>query len=102
MRAFVDETTTIDEPSDARMSFRTKKRIKNTIQRAAALSGVDDTTFAVSAAYREAKNTINAHERTVLQPVDHEKFFAALDAPAKPIPALVDAIKRYHTRVVAR
>lgn len=42
MPVFKDMTAEIDEPNDARMGFRTKARIKTAIQRAAALSGVDD------------------------------------------------------------
>ncbi|MGO7580651.1 DUF1778 domain-containing protein, partial [Rhizobium ruizarguesonis] len=42
MPAFKDMTAEIDEPNEARMGFRTKERIKTAIQRAAALSGVDD------------------------------------------------------------
>lgn len=48
------------------MNFRTKAAIKATIQRAAALSGVDDSTFTMSAALREAEKVIEAHEHTLL------------------------------------
>jgi uncharacterized protein (DUF1778 family) len=84
MLAFLDETKLIDERSDARMNFRTKPRIKAVIQKAAALSGVDDSVFTMNAAYQAAMATIAAHEHTLLQPVDHEVFFAALDAPPAP------------------
>jgi hypothetical protein len=56
------------------MNFRTKPRIKQAIQQAAALSGVDDPVFTMNAAYRSAMETIAAHERTTLQPVDHSRF----------------------------
>ncbi|MEO5598712.1 MAG: DUF1778 domain-containing protein, partial [Novosphingobium sp.] len=39
------------------MSFRTKPRIKETIQKAAALSGVDDSVFTMNAAYKAAMET---------------------------------------------
>lgn len=45
---------------------------------------------------------MNTAEKTTLTPEDHEKFFAAMDAPAKPVPALVSAIQRYHARVLSR
>lgn len=99
MRSFRDETGAGEERSDARMNFRTKPRIKAAIQKAAALAGVDDSTFTLSAAYREALATIAAHERTDLQPVDHAAFFAALDAPAEPSPALKAARDRHRERV---
>jgi uncharacterized protein (DUF1778 family) len=92
MRSFEDIIAGIDEPNDTRMNFRTKARIKATIQRAAALSGVDDTAFAINAAYRSALETIAAHERTFLDPADHEAFFAALDNPPAPTEKLKAAV----------
>lgn len=102
MLAIHNVTQEIDEPSDARMNFRTKARIKKAIQRAAALSGVDDSTFTMSAAYQTALATIAAHERTVLAPVDHQAFFAALDNPPAPTAKLKDAFKRHRATIVSR
>lgn len=102
MLAFENTTTQIDEKATERMNFRTKPHIKKTIQQAASLSGVDDSVFTMSAAYSAALATIAAHERTVLDPVDHEAFFAALDAQAEPTPALRDAFARNRARVVSR
>ena len=95
MRAFHDSLTEICERSSERMNFRTKPRIKEAIQRAAALSGVDDSVFTMNAAYRSAMETIAAHERTVLQPVDHAAFFAALDNPPVPTDKLRAAFARH-------
>lgn len=102
MFAFHDTTKMVEERNDARMNFRTKSRIKSTIQQAAALSGVDDTVFTMNAAYQAAMATIAAHERTVLQPVDHEAFFAALDAPAAPTDELRAAFRRHREAVVSK
>jgi len=102
MRAFEDTIGSIDERNEARMNFRTKPRIKNTIQQAAALSGVDDSVFTMNAAYQAAIETIAAHERTVLQPVDHAAFFAALDAPPAPTEALRMAFRRHDETVAAK
>lgn len=99
MLAFTDETQRIDEPSSERMNFRTKPRIKKMIREAAALSGVDDSAFTLSAAYRAALETIAAHERTMLRPVDHAAFFAALDEPAEPSAALRAAFARHKEAV---
>lgn len=76
--------TSIEERSTARMNFRTKPRIKLAIQKAAAITGVDESAFAMNAAYRAAIEAIAAHERTFLDSVDHAAFFGALDAPAAP------------------
>jgi uncharacterized protein (DUF1778 family) len=95
-------TNEVDERNDARMHFRTKPRIKEAIHRAAALSGLDDSAFAMNAAYRAALETIAAHERTVLRPEDHAVFFAALDEPPEPTQELHAALKRSRDRTVAK
>ncbi|MGE0210714.1 MAG: DUF1778 domain-containing protein [Parvibaculaceae bacterium] len=102
MRAFSDRTADIDERASERMNFRTKPHIKQAIQQAAALSGVDDSVFTMSAAYASALATIEAHERTALAPIDHAAFFAALDKPAKPTQKLREAFARHRSRVSSR
>ena len=95
MLGFRGSVTEVDERSSERMNFRTKPRIKEAIQRAAALSGVDDSVFTMNAAYRSAMEIIAAHERTVLQPVDHAAFFAALENPPAPTDKLRKAFARH-------
>ena len=102
MLPFKDETSGVDERSTERMNFRTKPRIKHAIQQAAALSGVDDSVFTMNAAYRSAMETITAHERTSLQPVDHATFFAALDTPPAPTNRLRAAFARHHETITSR
>jgi uncharacterized protein (DUF1778 family) len=102
MLAFHDETQNIDERNTERMNFRTKPRIKKIIQQAAALSGVDDSVFTMNAAYQSAMQTIAAHERTVLQPVDHAAFFAALDNPPEATDRLKAAFERHRKTIVSR
>ncbi|MGC1301988.1 MAG: DUF1778 domain-containing protein [Caulobacteraceae bacterium] len=102
MSAFQDRIKTVDEPSTERMNFRLKPRIKQVIQRAAALSGMDDSVFTMNAAYRSALETIAAHERTVLQPVDHAAFFAALDQPPPASEKLKAAVARHRKTVESR
>lgn len=102
MLAFHDKIAEVDERSSERMNFRTKPRIKQVIQRAAALSGVDDSVFTMNAAYRAAVATIAAHERTMLQPVDHRTFFAALDNPPAPPEKLRSALKRHRRTISSR
>lgn len=102
MLAFGDVTQEIDERNTERMNFRTKPRIKKIIQQAAALSGVDDSVFTMNAAYRSAMETIAAHERTILQPVDHAALFAALDNPPAATDRLQEAFNRHRKTVVSR
>jgi len=102
MSASQNRANSIDEPSSERMNFRIKPRIKQAIQRAAALTGVDDSVFTMNAAYRSALDTIAAHERTVLQPLDHAAFFTALDHPPAPTEALKAAAQRHRNTVESR
>lgn len=102
MLAFHDEISEIDERSSERMNFRAKPRIKKAIQRAAALSGVDDSVFTMNAAYRSALETIRAHERTMLQPSDYEAFFAAIDNPPAPNEKLRAAFARHKETVLPK
>jgi len=101
MLSHKDNTAGIVGRSTERMNFRTKPHIKQTIQQAAALAGVDDSVFTMSAAFQSAMATIEAHERTQLQPVDHIAFFDALDNPSAPTDALRDAAKQYSSKVRA-
>lgn len=98
MLGFDNKLSAIDERNSERMNFRTKPRIKSIIQRAAALAGVDDSVFAMNAAFQSALETIEAHERTGLTTVDHASFFAALDNPPAPTKALQTAFKKYAGR----
>lgn len=102
MRSFEDTANDIDERSSERMNFRTKPRVKAAIQRAAALSGVDDSVFTMSAAYKAAQDVIRAHETTLLSPADHAAFFDALDNPPPPTDRLREAFERHKARVTSR
>ena len=99
MPAFDDAAKCLEERSSERMSFRTNPRIKAAIQRAAALSGVDASVFAMNAAYKSAMETIATHERTFLQPADHAAFFEALDNPPAPTAKLRAAFARHRQTI---
>ncbi|WP_019832390.1 type II toxin-antitoxin system TacA family antitoxin [Sphingomonas sp. PR090111-T3T-6A] len=102
MLAYHDDIAAIDERSTERMSFRTKRRIKETIQKAAALSGVDDSSFTMNAAYKAAMETIAAHEHTMLAPIDHQAFFAALDREPAPTERLRAAFARHKQTIESK
>jgi uncharacterized protein (DUF1778 family) len=102
MLGFQDSVSAIDERNSARMNFRTKPRIKEIIQKAAALTGVDDSVFTMNAAYQSALKTIEAHENTSLTSLDHEAFFAALDKPPAPSAKLEAAFDRYRNTIVSK
>jgi len=102
MRAMKDVTLDIDEPNNARMNFRTKERVKSTIQRAAALSGLDDPAFTINAAYQSAIATIPAHESKLLQLADYQTSFELLDNPPAPTDRLRDAFMCHGDRGPSR
>ena len=102
MLAAHGQVSDVDERSSERMNFRTKPRIKDAIQRAAALLGVDDSVFTMNAAYQAALETITAHERTVLHPVDHATFFAALNTSPAPTGKLQAAFRRHAETIDSR
>ena len=99
MLSYEDATKDIDEPCTARMEQCTKPHVKTVIQRAAALLGVDETSFVTSSAYERARATIADHERTVLSDEDRAVFFAAMENPAEPMPALREAVVM-HRRLI--
>ena len=98
---FEHSAAAIDQPKTARMEQRTKAHVKEHIQYAATLMGVDETTFVTSVAYERARKTIEDHERTVLAPEDRASFLAHIDAPALTTDALQVAVKR-HREIVRR
>ncbi|WP_263588812.1 DUF1778 domain-containing protein [Sphingopyxis sp. GC21] len=100
MQAFEGKPDEITERSTERMHFRTKPHIKRAIQRAAALSGVDDSAFTINAAYKAALETIETHERTILSHDDFQKILDALDNPPPPTQALRDAFASYRERLL--
>lgn len=99
MLTFRNPADAIDEPKTTRMEQRTKPHVKDQIRRAAALLGVDETTFVTAAALERAQATIAEHERTVLSADDRDAILAALSAPGEPTDALRHAMALYAARV---
>jgi len=94
------KTPAPDEPKTARMEQRTRPHVKSTIEQAAALMGVDATAFVTNAAYERARETIMAHERTMLSAEDRDVLLAALENPVAPTDSLREAFKMHNARVV--
>ena len=99
MLNFRDWAADIEGPKSARMEQRTKPHIKAQIQQAAALLGVDETTFVTNVALERARQTIADHERTLLSTQDRAVVLAALDDPAGPSDALREAMALRGDRV---
>lgn len=64
------------------------------IDRAANLLGRSRTEFMRDAAVRAAEEAIMENTPIRLSPSAFEAFVATLDAPAKPVPAMVELLKR--------
>ena len=99
MLNFRDWTAEIKERKTARMEQRTKPHVKAQIQQAAALLGVDETTFVTSVALEHARKTIADHERTLFSAEDRAAVLAALGTPAEPTDALREAMALHRTQV---
>ena len=99
MLNFRDWAADIEGPKTARMEQRTKPHVKAQIQQAAALLGVDETTFVTSVALERARETIEDHERTILSAKDRAVVHAALDNPAEPTDKLKEAMALRRERV---
>lgn len=64
------------------------------IDRAAQLRGRSRTEFMRDAAVRAAEDAIMENTLLRVSPDGFQAFVAALDAPSKPVPAMVDLLKR--------
>lgn len=102
MNARHDIDANIDERATERMNFRMKPRVKYAIQRAAALSGVDDSVFAINALYNAALATISTHEHTTVSAKDFAAILDALDNPPEPTEPMRKAVEGYKQRVTSR
>ena len=84
--------------NDVRLDFRLNCRVKEVIERAAAVSGQSVSEFAVSTLYRSAKEVLEKEQVTRLSNRDRDIFLALIDSDAKPNDALKRAAKRYKSR----
>jgi uncharacterized protein (DUF1778 family) len=96
------QTAVAEERNTERMNFRVKPRMKAAIQYAAALSGMDDSSFAMTAAYDRAVKVVALHEQTRLSAADHAAFFAALDGNPVPNEKLLKALDRHSKTIDSR
>ena len=78
-----------------RLSFRVSPDVKTLVDRAAALSGLTATAFAVSALTERAREVVAHHEVTTLSARDFARFVDLLDAPPPPNDALACAADRH-------
>jgi uncharacterized protein (DUF1778 family) len=80
---------------DARINIRTKADFRQTISRAAELSGLDLTNFMISASMQRAREVIREHEVMRIESAeDRAAFRARWSDPAASFPRLPNSSKR--------
>ncbi|HXH69137.1 MAG TPA: DUF1778 domain-containing protein [Pyrinomonadaceae bacterium] len=79
----------------ARLNFRLPPEAKEKIERAAVVSGLTITDFAIHALVNSADEVLERHHMTVLSDRDRDIFLQMLDNPPPPNEALKKAAKRY-------
>ncbi len=76
-----------------RFNLRASQRQRSLIRRAAEQTGVSVTEFILESATERATEVIADQHLLVLGNERWERFVAALEAPAEPVPALVELFK---------
>lgn len=80
---------------DARIDIRLDSRLKERIERAAALKNVDVSSFILNQVVLAAEQEIAYHERIVLSDKDRDLFLKLVANPPEPSESLVKAAKRF-------
>ncbi|CAN5658970.1 DUF1778 domain-containing protein [soil metagenome] len=86
------------EKADARIYARVPSRLKERIQHAADLKGLDMSAYVLSTIVADADKTIRDHEVMELSLRDRESFANAILSPPAPNDHLLAAAKRYKKR----
>jgi uncharacterized protein (DUF1778 family) len=72
--------------------------LKERIEEAAALLGLNLTDFVLSTLSERASEVVDRHRNITLSDRDRDRLPEALNRPGQPIPALVETIKTYQER----
>jgi uncharacterized protein (DUF1778 family) len=79
---------------DHRRELRLTSSDDDLITEAAGLLGVSVSEFLLDRAVADAEAIVDAHRTVRLQQDAYDRFLAALDAPAKPLPRLVEQVRK--------
>ena len=77
-----------------RIDMRVTAEVGELLQRAAVLTHQSKSAFVITAAAQCAERVVREHQAVILPAAAFDRFFAALDEPAKPIPAMVEMFQR--------
>lgn len=83
--------------ANPRLAFRMKPELKDRIEAAAALLGLNLTDFVLSTLSERASEVVERHRNITLSDRDRDHFLEALNRPGRPIPALVETVKKQRT-----
>ena len=87
-------------PNDDLLRTRLPRGLKERVESAAMVLGIDASAFVRRTIAREADEVLAAQTRYDMQPADIAAFAAALDTPPQPTAAALRAAARYRARVV--
>ncbi len=96
---FSDVKAPSNEEATDHIEMRVRPSDKESISRAAELSGVKLATFVRASAAREAGRVLREHQTTALSERDTRMLLEALDNPPPPKPAARDAVRSYRARI---
>lgn len=89
----------ITATKESRLNIRCNSHARELLDKAATYAHVSVSEFVLSHALASAEKVVQANECITLAPADFQAFLTALDAPAKPNPALKKAFKRHAAQV---
>ncbi|NET68094.1 MAG: DUF1778 domain-containing protein [Moorea sp. SIO1G6] len=82
-------------PNDTRVTARLPASVKDTLQKAADLTGATLNQFMVQAQVKEAQKVINTEQVIHLSPQDADRIFSLIENPPAPNKHLQEAIQRH-------
>jgi uncharacterized protein (DUF1778 family) len=83
----------------SRLNFRLPVELKERIEKAAIISGVTVTDFAISILDNSANEVLEKHQTRTLSNRDRDIYLEMLENPPQPNEALINAVKEYKARV---
>ncbi len=88
------------EQTISRLNFRLSFELKEKIERAATVSGVTVTDFAINALVNSAEEVLDKHQTRTLSDRDRDLFLEMLDSSRKPNEALRAAVKAHNKLII--
>ena len=84
--------------ANPRLAFRMKPELKERIEEAASLLGLNLTDFVLSTLSERASQVVDRHRNITLSDRDRDRFLEALNRSGRPIPALMETIRKQRER----